>query len=128
VIGANTSIEPGARILRNTVLGSNVTVGANAVVDNSVVLGDATIAPGAVVRDAIIGADASIGPNTTIVGGTGDVVIGETLHTDVQFGGLVGDSATISGGVTIEPGTILDNGAAVTAQDTVSGTFPTRPN
>ncbi|WP_277543651.1 sugar phosphate nucleotidyltransferase [Haloarcula laminariae] len=123
-IGPDARIDPGARILRNTTLGANVAVGANAVIENAVVLEGTSIGPGAVVRDAIVGANATLGPNVTIEGGHGDVIVDETLYTDVRFGGLVGDDATISGSATVSPGTILANETTVATGTSVSGTFP----
>jgi len=124
-VGADAHIDPGARVLRNTALGANVALGANAVVENAVVLEGASIGPGTIVRDAIVGANATLGPNVTIEGGTGDVIVDETLYTDIRFGGLVGDDATVGGAATIAPGTILANGATVVSGESVSGTFPT---
>lgn len=126
VIGSDVQIAPGARILQNTILGSNTSVGANAVLENSVILSDVTIGPGTVVRDAIIGANTTLGPNITIEGGTGDVIVDETLHTDVKFGGLIGDNVNVGGAVTIDPGAVIGNGATVAADATISGTIPNR--
>ena len=113
VVGDGTSLRPGARVLSGSVLGANVEVGANAVVADSVVLDDTTIGPGTVLRDCIVGSDVRLGPNVTVEGGVGDVRVRDTVFSDVQFGGLVGDGATLGGSVVVEPGTILGNDATV---------------
>lgn len=112
-LGREVSLEPGARVLRGSVLGENVDVEANAVVTNSVVLEDTTVGAGTVLRDCIVGADVHLGPNVTVAGGTADVQVRETVFSGIQFGGLVGDGATVGGSVVIEPGTIVGNDATV---------------
>ena len=106
-VGEGTTIGPHATINRGTAVGPNVTIGANAVVSNAVVMADATIAPGAVVRDGIVDENATIGPNATVTGGTGPVVINDTVHHDVQLGGVIGANAQIGGGAVVTPGTIV---------------------
>lgn len=125
-IGENASVQPGARVLPGTVLGNNVTVGANAVVKNAVVLADATIGPGSVLVDCIVGENATVGPNVTVEGGAANVIVDETLYTDVTFGGLLGDNAHVGGASVVEPGTILGNHCEVESGATVSGTIPSK--
>lgn len=120
-VGSDTRLAPGARVLRGSTLGDNVRVGANAVVVNSVVLSDATIGPGTVLEDCIVGESTSVGPNTTVQGGVADVVVDATLHTDVDFGGLLGDHVAIGGSVSVEPGTILGNRVSVEGGCLLSG-------
>lgn len=121
VLGADARVRPGATVLPGTALGDNVEVGSNAVVSNAVVLPDATIGDGSVVRDCVVGENATIGPNTTIEGGATDVVVDDTVHSDVRLGAVVGDNAAIEGGVTISPGTVLGNHARVKSGCVVSG-------
>ena len=104
-----------------TAIGSNVTVGANAVVENSVVFPDAVISPGAVVRDAIVASNAQIGPNVTVVGGPATVVVEDTVHRNVEFGGVIGDNATIGGGATLTDGAIVGDGARAAGGIVVDG-------
>jgi glucose-1-phosphate thymidylyltransferase len=117
-------VRPGARVQRGATLGENVRVGANAVVTNSVVMADATVGPGTVLRDCIVGANAHIGPNVTVEGGRADVVVGDTLHTGVKFGGLFGDGATVGGAVSVDPGTVVGTDATAETGIHLSGTVP----
>jgi glucose-1-phosphate thymidylyltransferase len=123
-VAEGAHVQPGARIQRGSALGENVRVGANAVVTNSVVMADATVGPGTVLRDCIVGENARIGPNVTVEGGRADVVVGDTLHTGVKFGGLFGDDANVGGSVSVEPGTVVGNGATAETGSHLSGTVP----
>lgn len=120
VVGADTRVAPGGRVLRGTVLGENVRVGANAVITNSVVFPDATVEPGCVLTDCIVGEGATIGTNTTISGGSTDIVVNESLYQDVEFGGLIGDNADVGADVTVEPGTFVGNHVSIDRGCTIS--------
>jgi len=122
-IGVDTRIQPNATILRGTSLGDNVTIGAGAVVENAIVMDDATIGANTTIRDCIVGANATLGPGTVIEGGRADVLLGDTLHRDVRFGGIVGDNATVGAAVAITPGTRLGNDATVESQCALDGWY-----
>lgn len=121
VVDEDVRIQPGATVSRGTSLGENVSVGSNAVVEDAVVFPDATIDPGAVIRNCIVGANATIGVNTTIEGGSADIVLDDEVHTNVMFGGLIGDHAHLGGNVTVKPGTILGESVSVDSGTVVSG-------
>jgi glucose-1-phosphate thymidylyltransferase len=123
-IGADTRVRPGATVLRGTSLGANVDVGANAVLSNVVVLPDATIEPGCVLRDCVVGENAHVGPNATVEGGRADLVVDDTFHEDVRFGGALGDNAVLGGAVTLEPGAIVGTGARVESGSVVADRVP----
>ncbi|WP_435156991.1 sugar phosphate nucleotidyltransferase [Haladaptatus sp. DFWS20] len=120
-IDEDVAVQPGAAVFRGTSLGENATVGANAVVEDAVVFPDATIEPGAVVRNCVVGANATIGANTTIEGGSTDITLGDEVHRDVTFGGVVGDNAHLKGSVTITPGTIVGEGVTADSGSILSG-------
>ena len=121
VCGEDVVVHPQAAVLGGVTLGDNVRVGPGAVVENSILLPDSTIETGATVNDCIVGANTTIGPNTTIEGGTTDVVIGDTVHQNVRFGALAGDNVDIGGNVTIEPGAIVGNDTTVDSATVVTG-------
>lgn len=120
-IGTDVSLGANATIGGSTALGDNVTIQPNAVVSNAVVFPDAVIESGAVVRDAIVASNARIGANTTIAGGSSTVVVDGEGHEDVDFGGAIGDNATLGGGVTVDPGTVLGDDAVVDTGAHVAG-------
>ena len=107
VLADSTRIGPAVTIGGNTAVGPNVTIGANAVVENTIIFPDAVIGAGAVVRDAVVAGNAQIGPNVTIEGTPSTMVVEDTVHHDIELGGVVGDNATIG------PGAILTTGAVV---------------
>jgi glucose-1-phosphate thymidylyltransferase len=113
VVGAQSALQPGVRVLQNAVLGRNVSVGANAVVTNSIVLDDVTIRPGAVVADSIVGSGATVGQSASLVGGSSDITHQGTVFQDVRFGALVGDRTNVGGGVVIGSGSIVGNGVII---------------
>lgn len=123
-VGDDVRVSANATIHPRVSLGENVTVGPNAVVSNAVVLPDATVEAGAVVRDCIVGENATVGPNSTVVGGTARVVVEDEVHHDVRLGGVVGDNATLGGGVVVDPGTIVGDDATVESGVTLDERVP----
>jgi glucose-1-phosphate thymidylyltransferase len=49
------------------------------------------------------------------------VVLDDTVYHDITFGGLLGDNVSTGGNVTIQPGTIVGNGATLGSGTLVSG-------
>ncbi|AGB15646.1 Nucleoside-diphosphate-sugar pyrophosphorylase family protein [Halovivax ruber XH-70] len=125
VLGDNARIGPNATVGGATALGANATVESNAVVANAVVLPDAVIESGAVVRDAVVGENAHVGANATIAGGPASVVVENEVYDDVEFGGVIGDTARVGGGATVEPGTIVGDGVDIAGGASVRGRFET---
>lgn len=121
VLAGNVRIGPNATLSGATAVGSNVTVAANAVVENSVVLSDTVIEPGAVVRDAVVAGNARIGPNATVAGGDATVVVGDAVHRGVTLGGVVGDNATLGGGVTLTDGAVVGDDVQADAGVVIDG-------
>lgn len=113
VIGSDVTLGRNATVGGGTAVGDNVTIESNAVLSNTVVFSDVIIEAGAVVRDAIIAGNARIGANATIAGGSTRMIVEDTIHDDVELGGVVGDNATLGSGVTINPGTVVGDGATV---------------
>jgi NDP-sugar pyrophosphorylase family protein len=112
-VADSATVAAGAVVGRGTSLGPNASVGPNAVVENSVVMTDATVDAGAVVRDCVVAENARVGAGSVAAGGTADVVVGDDLHRDVRFGGIVGDNAHLGGNVTLAPGARVGNDATV---------------
>ncbi len=121
VIGDDVTLGPNATIEGSTAIGDNVTIEANAVVSNAVVFPDAVIEAGSVVRDAVVAGNARVGANSTIAGGDSTIVVDGEAHENVEFGGVVGDNATLGGGVTVDPGTVIGDGTTVDAGAHVGG-------
>jgi glucose-1-phosphate thymidylyltransferase len=122
VVGPDATVGPGAVVGPHTALGANATVGAGAVVDRSVVDADAVVGTSATVIDAVIGQAARVGPGTTVPGGEADVAVGTVVHEGVRLGAVVADRATVGGGATLVPGTLVGPNATVAAGRRVAGT------
>ena len=124
VLAASARVGPAATIGGNTAVGQNVSIGANAVVENTIVFADAVIGAGAVVRDAVVAGNARIGPNVTIDGPPATIVVEDTVHHDIELGGVVGDNATIGAGSTLTTGAVIgddvDTDAGVTIDSRVT--------
>jgi NDP-sugar pyrophosphorylase family protein len=120
-VGDGVAVHPQAAVLQGTTLGDNVRVGPGVIIENSVILSDATLNAGAIVKDCIVGANTTIGPNTTIEGGSADVVLNDAVHHDVTFGGLIGDNVDVGGNATIEAGAIIGNDTTIGGGSVVSG-------
>ena len=108
-VGANVTIGG------STAIGSNATIEANAVVENAVIFPDAVIGAGAVVRDAVVAGNAHIGPNATIAGGAAEMVVGDTVHRDIELSGVVVDNTAIGGGATLTEGAVVGDGVQAAA-------------
>ncbi len=120
-VGDNVHVGPGATVRGGVAIGEHSRLGPSVTLENVVVLPDATIEAGAVLRDAIVGANAHVGPNVTIEGGPADVVVDDTVHREVDLGGVIGDNAEIGGGTILAPGAIVGNDTMVESGSVLEG-------
>ena len=111
----NVRLGPNVTVGGSTAIGENATIAANAVIENTVVFPDAVIGAGAVVRDAVVASNARVGPNVTIAGGPATVVVDDAVHRNVEFGGVVGDNATVGGGATLTDGAVVGDNVRAAA-------------
>ncbi len=100
MIGSGAQIAEGAHVGSLVVLGQDVKVGPNAVVERAVILNGTEIADGCVLRDCIVAGGCRIGKDTQVLDGA---VLGE--------GVTVGADNVIAGGARIFPGVSLPDGA-----------------
>jgi UDP-N-acetylglucosamine diphosphorylase / glucose-1-phosphate thymidylyltransferase / UDP-N-acetylgalactosamine diphosphorylase / glucosamine-1-phosphate N-acetyltransferase / galactosamine-1-phosphate N-acetyltransferase len=123
-VGSDCVVGPGAVVGPNVCLGANVTVGSNATVDRSVLDVDTRVGNGATLTDCVTGGGVRIGPNSTVVGGPGDVEVGDEIHRGQSLGAVLADHVRDGGGVTYEPGTVVGNETVCHSGTTVGGTIP----
>lgn len=107
VIADTVRVGPNVTIRGNTAIGRNVTIEANAVVENAIIFPDTVIGAGAVIRDAVIASNVRVGPNVTIDGPAKTMVVEDTVHRDIELGGVVGDNTTIGAGATLTTGAVV---------------------
>ncbi|WP_306059257.1 sugar phosphate nucleotidyltransferase [Natronococcus wangiae] len=124
VVESDCVVGPGAVVGPNVCLGENVTIGSNATVERSVLDADTRVGNGAVLSDCVTGRGVRIGPNSTVVGGPGDVEVGNEIHREEALGAVLADHARDGGGVTYEPGTVVGSGTVCYSGTTVGGTIP----
>lgn len=123
VVDEDAVVGPGAVVGPYVCLGSNTTIGANAVVEQSVLDADTRVGPNATLRHCVTGRGVGIGPGSTVVGGPGDVRIGEQVHTNEQLGAVLADRASDGGGVTYAAGTVVGSSARLHSGVTVRETI-----
>lgn len=119
VMADSVRVGPTVTIGGSTAVGRNVTIGANAVIENAIIFPDAVIGAGAVVRDAVVANNAQIGPNVTIEGTPSTMVVEDTVHHNIEFGGVVGDNATIGPGAILTTGAVVGDGVDTDAGVTI---------
>jgi glucose-1-phosphate thymidylyltransferase len=119
VLADSVRVGPNVTIGGNTAIGRNVTIEANAVVENAIIFPDTVIGAGAVIRDAVIASNVRIGPNVTIDGLPDTMVVEETVHQDIELGGVVGDNTTIGPGATLTTGAVVGDDVATDAGVTI---------
>jgi mannose-1-phosphate guanylyltransferase len=102
VIGRGASIAEGAHVGSLAVLGEDVSIGADSVVERSVVLEGAQVGANCVLRDCIVGPGVRVGDRTQIIGGA---MLGE--------GVTIGADNIIARGARLFPGMEVPDGGLV---------------
>ncbi|MDB2252213.1 sugar phosphate nucleotidyltransferase [Halorubrum ezzemoulense] len=125
VIADSVRIGPNVTLRGNTAVGRNVTIEANAVVENAIIFPDTVVGAGAVIRDAVIAGNVRMGPNVTIDGPPETMIVEETVHQDIELGGVVGDNTTIGAGATLTTGAVVGDDVDTDAGVTIDSRVPT---
>jgi glucose-1-phosphate thymidylyltransferase len=123
VVGADSEVAAGAVLGPNVAVGYNGTIGANATLRDVLLDGDCRIEAGTTLLDCVVGETADIGAGTVAPGGPGDVRIGEKVFEDQQLGAVLADRASIGGGVTFAPGTLVGANVEIAPGVYASGTI-----
>ena len=124
-VGPDAEIAAGAVIGPDVTVGHNGTIGANATVRNAVLDADCRVGDGATLVDCVAGEDVTIGAGTVVPGGPGDVRVNGRIFEARSLGAVLADRATVGGGVTFAPGTLVGAAATVGGGVHVTGTVPT---
>jgi mannose-1-phosphate guanylyltransferase len=99
IVGAGCTIAAGAHVGSLAVLGDDVTIGADSVVERAVVLAGAIVGAGCILRDCIVGPGARVGDRSQIIGGS---MLGE--------GVIIGADNVIARGARLFPGMEVPDG------------------
>ncbi|ELZ44620.1 nucleotidyl transferase [Halorubrum coriense DSM 10284] len=119
VIADSVRTGPNVTIGGNTAIGRNVTIESNAVVENAIIFPDTVIGAGAVIRDAVVASNVRIGPNVTVDGPAAQMVVEDTVHHDIELGGVIGDNTTIGAGATLTTGAVVGDDVEADAGVTI---------
>ena len=123
VVGADSEVAAGAVLGPNVAVGYNATIGANTTLRDVLLDSDCRIEAGATLLDCVVGQTVDIGAGTVAPGGPGDVRVGERVFENQSLGAVVADRASVGGGVTFAPGTLVganvDIGTGVHASGTI---------
>jgi bifunctional UDP-N-acetylglucosamine pyrophosphorylase/glucosamine-1-phosphate N-acetyltransferase len=119
-IGRDVFIGNNTLIRGNTSLGAGCVVGYAAEIKSSLALEGASIGPGCAVPDSVLGKNCVLGgsvrisntyPNGDTVRYKVDQRLSDTRRT--HFGAIIGDHATLAGGVRVSPGRNVAPGSFV---------------
>jgi len=122
-IDQDTVIEAGAVVGPYAAIGENVTVGANSVLKDVVVDTGTTVGPHTTGIDLVVGQDCTLKADLTVAGGPADVVLNDTVHSDIDLGGVIADRVRIGGDATFEAGALVGPDATVGPGVVVRGTI-----
>jgi glucose-1-phosphate thymidylyltransferase len=123
-IGPDAEVAAGAVIGPDVTVGRNGTVGSNVTLRNAVLDTDCRVGEGATVVDCVAGQDVRIGAGSVVPGGPGDVRVDDRVFEAQTLGAVLADRATVGGGVTFAPGTLVGAGATVDDGVHLAGTVP----
>jgi glucose-1-phosphate thymidylyltransferase len=123
-LGPGCEIGANAVLLPSTSLGKNVRIGPLATVSNSILMDDVNLGPSCVVQDSVIGSGATARAGLLAASGSGEVQIEGEWHSVRQIGALLGEDAQLGSGVTIEPGTIINERVRAASGARLRGTIP----
>ena len=123
-IGPGCEIGPNAVLLPSTSLGKGVRIGALTTVSNSILMDDVILGPSSVVQDSVVGSGVSARAGLLAASGPGDVQIEGEWHPVPQVGALLGEDVEIGNGVSVAPGTVVNERARVESGARLRGTIP----
>jgi glucose-1-phosphate thymidylyltransferase len=121
VVGPDAEIAAGAVLGPNVAVGRNATVGANATVEDALLDADTRVGAGSTLVDCVAGQSVTIGAGTVVPGGPADVRVGTSVFETQRLGAVLADRATVGGGVTVAPGTLVGADATVGDGATIAG-------
>jgi UDP-N-acetylglucosamine diphosphorylase/glucosamine-1-phosphate N-acetyltransferase len=125
VIGDGCHIGPHTCILPATSIGDNVVVAPLSELENSVIASDVTIGAGSIIQDSVIDQGCVIAGRFTAASGEAEVRINDELHS-LRVGAMLGEGCSLDSGVVAQPGAILGSHSRVKALRLISGRLPDR--
>lgn len=113
VIDDDAVIEAGAVVGPYVSIGKNATIEAGSVLRDVVIDTDTTVGANTTATELVVGQGCTLGSALTVAGGPTDVTLGEEVYSDIDIGGVIADRVAIGGSATLTPGTLIGPGAAI---------------
>lgn len=123
VIGEGCEIGPSVCILASTSIADNVVISPFTEIKNSVIGSDVNIGAGSIIEDSVIDKGCVIGGRFTACSGEAEVKVNSEHHV-VKVGAMLGESCELGDSVTAQPGFIAGNYCQVRPMKLLSGRLP----
>lgn len=123
LVGRNVRLAPGTVLSGGTVIGDNVTVDAQGVLESCLILDDVQLGARALVQSSILGEGTRVGPRFSALSGPCDVKAGHEWHTLSGFGAVLGEDCHAQANVTLMPGCMVGNRVRIGPGRTLTGAF-----
>src|SRR5439155_3248082 len=101
-----------------------VGIGAHTSVANSILMDDVILGPASVVQDGVIGSGVVDGAGLLAAAGACDVQIEGEWHAVPELGAPIGEDVEIANGVSVAPGTIINERARIESGARLRGAIP----
>jgi UDP-N-acetylglucosamine diphosphorylase / glucose-1-phosphate thymidylyltransferase / UDP-N-acetylgalactosamine diphosphorylase / glucosamine-1-phosphate N-acetyltransferase / galactosamine-1-phosphate N-acetyltransferase len=123
VIGSGCEIGPNVSIMPSVSIGDNVSISSFTQIKNSVIGSDVTLGPGCFISDSVIDRGCVIKGRFTALGGPR-----EMRKTDerpaISLGVIMGEDCQVESNVTVQPGSVIGNGCQIQISKLISGRLP----
>lgn len=123
IIGEHCEIGPQASLRGAVSLGDNVTIGAFCELSNCVIGSDVSLGSQSVVEDSVIDSGCIIQPRFTAASAESVVGVNGEKHK-INIGAIIGEGCLLEPAVMAAPGTMLGNHSRVSAARTIQGVLP----
>jgi UDP-N-acetylglucosamine diphosphorylase/glucosamine-1-phosphate N-acetyltransferase len=123
VIGSGCEIGPNVSIMPSVSIGDNVSISSFTQIKNSVIGSDVTLGPGCFISDSVIDKGCMIKGRFTALGGPREMRKSDERPA-VSLGVIMGEDCQVESNVTVQPGAVIGNGCQIQISKLISGRLP----
>ena len=123
VIGSGCEIGPNVSIMPSVSIGDNVSISSFTQIKNSVIGSDVTLGPGCFISDSVIDKGCVIKGRFTALGGPREMRKSDERPA-VSVGVIMGEDCQVESNVTVQPGAVIGNGCQIQISKLISGRLP----